>query len=102
MGKKQRECPPHVPSGWECCVAHYGTDGKLLPACFKCKHCGHDIRPEKYEDDCGRCVESDNLKAGLCPKGHKAQESTRAGWKKCEPCGCEWGDGVISYTLRNG
>ena len=43
---------PHVPSGWACCVAHYGPGMVLLPACHKCASCGEFIRPENMGEDC--------------------------------------------------
>jgi hypothetical protein len=67
--------------------------------CFRCNICHHWIRPHKYEDDCDDCTRADNMAAGLCPKGHTPTDSERKGWKRCAECKCEWGDGVISYSL---
>jgi hypothetical protein len=59
-GPRDKNCPPHEPSGWECLVGHFGPDGKLLPACQQCKKCGRHIRPDEMDKPvlvtmCDRC-----------------------------------------------
>jgi hypothetical protein len=47
--EKDKNCPPHEPSGWQCCVAHFGADGELLPACHQCLKCGRQVRPDAMD-----------------------------------------------------
>jgi ribosomal protein L37E len=59
-GPRDKNCPPHEPSGWECAVAHFDASGKLLPACQQCRKCGRQIRPDAMDKPvevvmCDRC-----------------------------------------------
>lgn len=99
---KKCECPPHKISGTECCVAHF-EDGVLQAACFRCSHCGHFIRPEKYEDDCERCAAMENLEGGLCEKGHAFTETDAAGYGLCQTCKAwiRYVNGIICWKSMN-
>jgi hypothetical protein len=44
--------PTHEDSGAECLVAHYGSDGRLLPQCKRCRVCGFWVRPEHMTRAC--------------------------------------------------
>lgn len=99
MEKYRRpECPPHKPSGETCLssgVAEFNADGTPAEPCFVCLDCGHYIRPEKYEDDCRRCKEAENLANGRCHKGHPAEPDEKHGFMKCDICKQYWGGGVL-------
>ena len=44
----------HKDSYMRCLVAHFDSDGRLLPACVKCSECGEWLRPEEFAS--GECL----------------------------------------------